>query len=54
MLFGDWGTSRLYVLGICFYHTRHASRSKLVGVIDQQYSILHDDPDQHQQPNERG
>lgn len=25
MLFGDWGTSRLYVLGICFYHTRHAS-----------------------------
>lgn len=25
MLFGDWGTSRLYVLGICFAHTRHAS-----------------------------
>jgi amino acid transporter/nucleotide-binding universal stress UspA family protein len=25
MLFGDWGTSRLYVLGICFYYTRHAS-----------------------------
>lgn len=25
MLFGDWGTSRLYVLGLCFYHTRHAS-----------------------------
>lgn len=25
MLFGDWGTSRLYVLGLCFYFTRHAS-----------------------------
>ena len=25
MLFGDWGTSRLYVLGICFLHARHAS-----------------------------
>lgn len=25
MLFGDWGTSRLYVIGICFYYTRHAS-----------------------------
>src|SRR5690242_2530012 len=25
MLFGDWGTSRLYVLGICFAHTKHAS-----------------------------
>jgi len=25
MLFGDWGTSRLYVLGICFFYTRHAS-----------------------------
>lgn len=25
MLFGDWGTSRLYVLGICFFFTRHAS-----------------------------
>lgn len=25
MLFGDWGTSRLYVLGLCFIHTRHAS-----------------------------
>ncbi len=25
MLFGDWGTSRLYVLGMCFGHARHAS-----------------------------
>ncbi|MFO0917257.1 MAG: universal stress protein [Planctomycetaceae bacterium] len=25
MLFGDWGTSRLYVLGICFLHAGHAS-----------------------------
>lgn len=25
MLFGDWGTSRLYVLGICFAKTQHAS-----------------------------
>ncbi len=25
MLFGDLGTSRLYVLGLAFYFTRHAS-----------------------------
>src|SRR5687767_13114910 len=25
LLFGDWGTSRLYVLGIAFYYTAHAS-----------------------------
>ncbi len=25
MLFGDWGTSRLYVLGLAFYFTRYAS-----------------------------
>ncbi|WP_010586440.1 amino acid permease [Schlesneria paludicola] len=25
MLFGDWGTSRLYVLGLCFMHAGHAS-----------------------------
>jgi amino acid transporter len=25
MLFGDWGTSRLYVLGLAFLYTRHAS-----------------------------
>jgi amino acid transporter/nucleotide-binding universal stress UspA family protein len=25
MLFGDWGTSRLYVLGLCLFYARHAS-----------------------------
>ena len=25
MLFGDWGTSRLYVLGLCFFHAQHSS-----------------------------
>ena len=25
MLFGDWGTSRLYVLGLAFFYARHAS-----------------------------
>ena len=25
LLFGDWGTSRLYVLGLAFYFTAHAS-----------------------------
>ncbi|MDX2130449.1 MAG: universal stress protein [Planctomycetota bacterium] len=25
LLFGDWGTSRLYVLGLSFYYTAHAS-----------------------------
>ena len=25
MLFGDWGTSRLYVLGLAFFYTRQAS-----------------------------
>jgi hypothetical protein len=25
MLFGDWGTSRLYVLGLAFFYTQHAS-----------------------------
>jgi len=25
LLFGDWGTSRLYVLGFAFYYTAHAS-----------------------------
>lgn len=25
LLFGDWGTSRLYVLGLAFYYTSHAS-----------------------------
>src|SRR5688572_10845494 len=25
LLFGDWGTSRLYVLGLAFYYTAHAA-----------------------------
>jgi amino acid transporter len=25
MLFGDWGTSRLYVLGLAFFYTQHAA-----------------------------
>src|SRR5882724_898271 len=25
LLFGDWGTSRLYVLGLAFYYTAHSS-----------------------------
>src|SRR5688572_26284073 len=25
LLFGDWGTSRLYVLGLAFFYTGHAS-----------------------------
>jgi hypothetical protein len=25
MLFGDWGTSRLYVLGLAFYYAGHSS-----------------------------
>jgi amino acid transporter/nucleotide-binding universal stress UspA family protein len=30
LLFGDWGTSRLYVLGLAFYYTGHASIYYLV------------------------
>lgn len=30
LLFGDWGTSRLYVLGLAFYYTAHASLLYLV------------------------
>ncbi len=30
LLFGDWGTSRLYVLGLAFYYTGHASLLYLV------------------------
>lgn len=29
LLFGDWGTSRLYVLGLAFYYTGHASLTYL-------------------------
>lgn len=32
LLFGDWGTSRLYVLGLAFYYTAHASVSYLVAM----------------------
>lgn len=46
MLFGDWGTSRLYVLGICFAKTRHASlwfmaaMSVLLMAVGWAYSII--------------
>ncbi|MBX3410830.1 MAG: universal stress protein [Phycisphaeraceae bacterium] len=30
LLFGDWGTSRLYVLGLAFYYTGHASITYMV------------------------
>jgi amino acid transporter len=30
LLFGDWGTSRLYVLGLAFYYTGHSSLGYLV------------------------
>ncbi|QOI99105.1 MAG: amino acid permease [Phycisphaeraceae bacterium] len=30
LLFGDWGTSRLYVLGLAFYYTGHASVTYLL------------------------
>lgn len=32
LLFGDWGTSRLYVLGLAFFFTAHASVYYLVGM----------------------
>lgn len=31
LLFGDWGTSRLYVLGLAFYYTAHGSIAFLLG-----------------------
>lgn len=46
MLFGDWGTSRLYVLGLCFFYTRHASlwfmlaMSGLLVAVGWAYSII--------------
>ena len=30
LLFGDWGTSRLYVLGLAFYYIGHASITYMV------------------------
>jgi amino acid transporter/nucleotide-binding universal stress UspA family protein len=32
LLFGDWGTSRLYVLGLAFYYTAHASPMYLLAM----------------------
>ncbi len=32
MLYGDWGTSRFYVLGLAFYYTLHASFWYVLGV----------------------
>jgi len=32
LLFGDWGTSRLYVLGLAFYYTGHASPLYLAAI----------------------
>lgn len=32
LLFGDWGTSRLYVLGLAFYYTAHASPAYLAAM----------------------
>jgi amino acid transporter/nucleotide-binding universal stress UspA family protein len=32
MLYGDWGTSRFYVLGLAFYYSLHASLYYVVGV----------------------
>ena len=46
MLFGDWGTSRLYVLGLCFFHARHASlwlmlaMSGLLVAVGWAYSVI--------------
>lgn len=46
LLFGDWGTSRLYVLGLAFYYTGHASPWYLVAmsaimiVVAWAYSII--------------
>lgn len=32
LLFGDWGTSRLYVLGLAFFYTGHASIAYMVAM----------------------
>ncbi len=46
MLYGDWGTSRLYVLGLCFMHTRHAAlwfmlaMSALLIAVGWAYSVI--------------
>jgi amino acid transporter len=46
LLFGDWGTSRLYVLGLAFYYTAHASvfylavMSVIMAVVAWAYTIV--------------
>lgn len=46
LLFGDWGTSRLYVLGLAFYYTGHASpfyltvMSLIMAVVAWGYTIV--------------
>lgn len=46
MLFGDWGTSRLYVLGLCFASARHTSfwfmlaMSGLLVAVGWSYSVI--------------
>ena len=46
MLFGDWGTSRLYVLGLAFVASAHASfwyiaaMCALVAVVGFAYTII--------------
>lgn len=46
LLFGDWGTSRLYVLGLAFFYTAHASAiylaamSLLMTAVAWAYSII--------------
>lgn len=46
LLFGDWGTSRLYVLGLAFFYTAHASAiylaamSLLMAAVAWAYSII--------------
>lgn len=46
LLFGDWGTSRLYVLGLAFYYTGHASplyllaMSLLMAAVAWAYSVV--------------
>ncbi|HYE02485.1 MAG TPA: amino acid permease [Phycisphaerales bacterium] len=46
LLYGDWGTSRLYVLGLAFFYTAHAAPfyllaiSVLMGVVAWAYTVI--------------
>ncbi len=46
LLFGDWGTSRLYVLGLAFFYTAHASviyllaMSVIMGAVAWAYTVI--------------